>query len=143
MIFIRKPLSKRGIDDWGNGAFGAPRGGGRAHKGIDFAASVNDEVLSPVKGSVTKLGYPYAAKPGDEVVFRYVEITDYKGNRHRVFYIEPCVGLEQHVDITTVIGLVQDIAGKYHRDDRNPMTNHCHYEIFDPEGNVINPEEFI
>ena len=142
MIAVRKILKKRGIDDWGDGAFGAPRGN-HTHRGIDYESEVDDEVFSPVKGSVTKLGYPYTPKPGDKITFRYVEITDYKGNRHRVFYIDPSVGIEQHVDITTVIGLAQDISGKYESPHKKPMINHVHYEIFDANGELINPGEFV
>lgn len=152
MIAVRKILKKRGIDDWGDGAFGAPRGTYKSgskkgqkktHKGEDLETIVDEEVFSPVKGSVTKLGYPYTPKPGEKTTFRYVEVTDYKGNRHRVFYIDPSVGMEQHVDTTTVIGLAQDISGKFHNPKKRPMINHLHYEIFDANGDLLNPEEFI
>ena len=135
---IAKKLKPRGTDDWGDGSFGAPRGG-HTHRGIDYCADPGDEIMAPIAGSVTKLGYPYAPKPGDKTTYRYVEITDYAGRRHRVFYCEPVVELGQHVTLNTVIGLAQDIAGKYHREDRGPMKNHCHYEILDLEGKPVNP----
>ncbi len=137
-FMIAKTLKQRGIDDWGDGSFGAPRGD-RTHKGIDYAADPGDEILAPIPGAVTKLGYPYAPRPSDRITYRYVEITDYSGRRHRVFYIEPTVNIEQHVNLGTIIGISQDIAGKYHRDDRNSMINHCHYEILDLEGKPVKP----
>jgi len=136
---IARTLKQRGIDDWGDGSFGASRGD-RAHKGIDYSADPGDEILAPIAGAVTKLGYPYAPKPGDKLTYRYVEITDYAGRRHRVFYIDPTVNIEQHVNLGTIIGLSQDIAGKYHREDRGPMINHVHVEVLDLSGKPIDPK---
>lgn len=136
-----KELEQRGTDDWGDGSFGASRGS-RKHKGIDYKADPGDEILAPCDGKVTKLGYPYAPKPGDKITYRYVEITDHQGYRHRVFYIEPAVNMARQVNKGVMIGTAQDISGKYHRDDRNPMINHVHYEILDEEGQPTDPEEF-
>ncbi len=148
MIKARTTLKYRGVDDWGDGSFAAPRGrdskgNKKSHKGIDFITEPGDEIYSPVKGRVSKVGYPYAPKSTDKIVYRYVEVTDYRGNRHRVFYIEPIVGMDRHVDTTTIIGLAQDIAGKFHHPERKPMKNHVHYEIFDANGALVNPEVFV
>jgi len=140
MLVGRKILKPRGIDAWGDGSFGASRGS-RTHKGIDLLSEPGEAIYSPVKGQVTKHGYPYAPKPGDKITYRYVEITDYSGFRHRVFYLDPSVGHGLHVDTNTIIGIAQDIAGKYSTPDK-VMGNHVHYEIFDPNGNVVDPEEF-
>jgi len=134
-----KDLEHRGTDDWGCGDFGASRGS-RTHKGIDYCADVGDEICSPATGSVTKLGYPYAPKPGDKTTFRYVEVTDYQGFRHRVFYIDPIVQMDRHLKEGDIIGIQQDIAGKYSSAEKGQMRNHCHYEILDLEGNPVDPE---
>jgi len=135
-----KTLEHRGADSWGDGSFGASRGGGkRSHKGIDYCADPGDEILSPATGSVTKLGYPYAPKPSDKTTYRYVEITDYSGFRHRVFYIKPVVGMDRHIKEGEIIGIQQDIAEKYSTPHK-VMKNHCHYEILDLSNNPIDPE---
>ena len=142
MLTVRRILKPRGIDPWGDGSFKASRGGGkRVHKGIDYESEPEDAVFSPVDGTVTKLGYPYAPKPGDKITYRYVEITDAEDNRHRVFYIDPSVGMGVKVDTNTVIGLAQDIAAKYSTPDRI-MKCHAHYEIISPTGDLIDPEAF-
>jgi len=134
MIKATITLEKRTGDPWGSGEFGAPRGT-RTHKGIDYACPVGAKIHSPVKGKVTKLGYPYS----DDLSFRYVEITvDEK--RHRVFYIEPTVSKGQWVEEGDIIGTQQDISGRYRDDSKPPMINHAHYEILDTDGTPINPE---
>lgn len=141
MIRVERILPERGTDAWGDGSFGASRGD-RTHKGIDYESIPGDVVLSPCKGQVTKLGYPYAVKASDPITYRYVEVTDYKGYKHRCFYVEPSIGLGLHIDMHTVIGVAQDIAGKYSTEDR-VMKNHVHYEILDPDGNPVNPMEYV
>ena len=142
-LIARRVLQPRGSDAWGSGEYGASRGDGkRTHHGIDLITEPDDEILSPVKGRVSKLGYPYAPKPGDPITYRYVEVTDYRGNKHRVFYIEPTVAVDLHVDTHTVIGLAQNIAGKYSKPTK-VMKNHCHYEIIGNTGDYVDPEEFL
>jgi len=128
-------LEKRGSDDFGSGEFGASRGS-RTHKGIDYTAPAGAELISPVDGEVTKLGYPYAS----DLSFRYVEVTDTDGIRHRMFYVSPDVAVGDSVSRQDPIGKVQDIAGKYNTDTRK-MKNHVHYEII-VWGEYVNPEEF-
>ena len=133
---ITGTLPKRGTDGWGSGEFGASRGT-RRHKGIDYACCVGTLIESPVYGEVTKIGYQYA----NDLSYRYVQITDTKGNRHRLFYVEPLVKLGTKVLPGDVIGEAQDIAGKYNDMDRGYMRNHIHYEILTEDG-PVNPEKF-
>lgn len=141
---IAAKLKQRGCDDWGDGSFKAPRvksdGTRKPHKGIDYACLPGQEILSPCVGEVTKLGYPYPFKEGFN--YRYVEVTDLQGLRHRVFYIEPTVEVGHQVTILNVIGASQDIAGKFSNPDKDPMTNHVHYEILDDEGSPLDPAIF-
>ena len=138
MIIVRRALKYRGVDAWGDGAFKASRVD-REHKGIDYESEVNDAVYSPVKGTVTKLGYPYAPRPDDKITYRYVEITSEAGNRHRLFYVEPSCGFGVLVDNETIIGITQDIQARYSTPDR-VMKNHIHYEIISLAGELIDPE---
>ena len=142
MISVK--LKPRGVDDWGDGSFAAPRvksdGSRKPHKGIDYACLPGQEVISPCVGVVTKLGYPYPIKDGFN--YRYVEVTDLQGLRHRVFYIDPTVSIGMHVTILNVIGVSQDIAGKFHDPRKEPMTNHVHYEVLDKAGTPQDPAKF-
>ncbi|MDX1341254.1 MAG: M23 family metallopeptidase [Reinekea sp.] len=132
---IAAELPKRGTDDWGNGEFGASRGD-RQHNGIDYACYPGTPIYSKVYGSVTKLGYPY----GDDLSYRYVQITDNEGLKHRFFYVQPDVKVGDRVTPQTVIGTAQDIAGRYAQPDK-VMKNHIHYEIKNGS-RFIDPEVF-
>lgn len=134
MIVSEAP--KRGTDGWGSGEFGASRGS-RKHKGVDYSIAAGSGVYSPVQGKVTKLGLPYK----DEK-FRYVEVTDKVGNRHRIFYIQPNVSVGQWVNQVTILGHAQDVAAKYSTDDKH-MKNHVHYEILDLKDSPINPQLYV
>jgi len=129
MLTIITP--KRPPDGYGSGEYRAPRAG-RKHNGVDFACYPGSELLSPVTGRVTKLGYPYR----DDLTYRYVEITDSADMRHRFFYVSPLVDVGKTVMQGEPIGTVQDIAARY---NKKPMTVHIHYEI-KKDGKYFNPE---
>lgn len=128
---LRAKLSRRECDDWGCGHYGAPRGG-RVHKGVDLNAAPGTEILSPRTGTVTKLGHPYS----DDLSFRYVEVTDREGNRHRVFYVLPLVKENESVTVNTRIGLAQSLEERY-----PGITPHIHYEVINRDGKHVDPEK--
>jgi len=132
-------LDPRGTDAWGSGAFGAPRGNNKTHKGFDYAVQPGAKVLSPVVGTVTALGYPY---PYTSIAtnYRYVEVTDLIGNRHRLFYLSPLAYEGQTVTVLTNLGIAQNISDRYQDPDLGSMKPHIHYEVITPSGAFINPE---
>lgn len=130
-------LPDRGTDDWGCGDFGAPRGT-RTHKGIDKICFPDSQIKSPANGVVTKLGYPY----GDDLSFRYVEVMDGGGYRHRLFYVEPMCEHGDEIQKGDVVGKSQNISGRYRDGSKRPMLNHVHYEILDEAGDPVDPEIF-
>ena len=99
--------------------FGAPRGS-RTHRGIDLACYAGSKVFCPVSGVFTKYGYPY----GDDLSYRYVQITDNDGRDHRFFYVESLSTIGDYIEAGEVIGRVQNIATRYPN-----MTQHVHYEV--------------
>jgi murein DD-endopeptidase MepM/ murein hydrolase activator NlpD len=127
---IPTELKKRTSDKWGEGYFGAPRGD-RTHNGIDYECPPECQILSPVDGKITKHGYPY----GDDLTFRYVQITTKDGYDHRLFYVEPILPIGRIVKKDTVIGFAQDLNERY-----PDITPHIHYEV-KHEGNYLNPEK--
>ena len=130
-MIAQLPLRER--DSWGEGYFGASRGK-RKHHGIDYACWPGSEVLAPVSGIVTKIGYPYA----DDLRFRYVQITADKLH-YRIFYVEPAIGImNQQMDKDeTVIGYSQDLHHRY-----PSITQHIHVEVKDGK-KYLNPEDYL
>jgi murein DD-endopeptidase MepM/ murein hydrolase activator NlpD len=135
---IEVQLRKRNADKWGQGYFNAPRDGGkRSHSGIDYYCESGAVILSPIAGKVTKLGYPY----GDDLSFRYVEVTDKEHARHRLFYVEPSVEVGDKIEEGDQIGYSQDLTTRYNTPEKGPMPNHVHYEIMVGKTHV-DPEEY-
>lgn len=132
---IRRPFLSPSVrsDAAGDGHFGACRGD-RTHRGTDFLCVPGSFLFSPIDGKVTKLGYAYATAPE----WRYVQITDDGGHRHRMFYANPLVQKDELVVAGQIIGECQDISDKY---PDSGMAAHIHYEIIDPAGEYMNPEE--
>jgi murein DD-endopeptidase MepM/ murein hydrolase activator NlpD len=122
-------------DRAGLGHFGAPRGA-KTHRGIDFECPEGTRIFSLTDGIVTKVGYAYQ----EDLSFRYVEIQAPGHFKHRYFYCVLPKGLKKgsEVKVGDVIGIVQDIAGKW----KGGMKNHCHYEIKDGPRSYIDPNEY-
>ena len=128
---MKGSLPLRQPDAFGEGHYGASRGD-RIHNGIDLACYPGTTLESPVSGTVTKLGYPY----GDDLSFRYVQVTDEDGFDHRFFYVKPKIDIGFPVFAnSTELGESQDLTERYPE-----ITNHIHYEI-KKDGEYIDPGE--
>ena len=125
VVMMKIRYAIRGWDGQGCGLFGASRGGGRRHKGIDFVATSGGVVVSHITGKVTKIGYPYNPKDKrGRGVLRYVQVTDNKGLDHRFFYVNPSIKLGKNIRAGMQIGTLQDLSKFY-----PGITPHFHYEI--------------
>ena len=123
---MRKP------DLFGMGHYGASRGD-RKHNGIDYACYPGSNILAPISGGVSKIGYPY----GDDISFRYVQITTKDQKNVRVFYVDPDVKIGDLVLADkTMIGKSQELGKRY-----KGITEHIHLEVKDMRGNYIDPKE--
>lgn len=128
-------MQPRQTDGWGSGAYKASRGH-RTHKGVDLMCYAGSYLNSHIAGTVTKLGYTY----GDDLSYRYVEITAENDCRHRFFYVEPSVEVGRYVAVGDEIGVTQDIQKRYKgRKPTKYMCNHIHYEILQKSGTPLNP----
>jgi len=127
----------RTTDAYGCGEFGASRDSGeRRHEGVDFRAEAGRQILAPLSGFVTRIGYAY---PGDTTL-RFVEISNPAlGYAARVFYVDPSVQLGQAVRLGAVIGSHHTLERKY----PDGMTDHVHLEIIDRRGARIDPARLI
>jgi hypothetical protein len=125
-------------DPAGSGYFGASRDGGtRAHNGVDYVCVPYMPVLSPINGKVSKHGIVY----GDDHQWRYIEITDSDGLRHRFMYVDPGIEKGGRVAVGDNMGRAQDISQRYIERDA-PLCNmlpHIHYGIKDSQGNYLDP----
>ena len=111
----------RGKDAYGSGHFGASRTG-HVHEGVDYVAEAGQEVMAPIAGFVTRVGYAYK----DSYDFRYIEITNRStGYTARVMYVGPEVQVGQALALGQVIGRAQSLQRRYPRG----ITNHVHLEI--------------
>ncbi len=57
---------------------------------------------------------------------------------HRLFYVEPLVGIGRTVIVSMTIGEAQDITKRY-PSKKKKMTPHIHYEVMNDQGEYINP----
>ena len=124
-------------DAYGHGYFGASRdGGSRHHQGVDYAGVAGQDVVAPISGYVTRIGYAYYGAPN----FRYVEISnpalDFEA---RVFYVDPDVRVGDVVAVGDVIGQLADLTRRY----PHGITNHVHLEIRDQTGRRIDATKVI
>ena len=127
----------RGHDAYGYGEFGTRRdGGARRHEGVDFVADAGQEVVAPISGFVTKIGYAYA---GDQDL-RFVEITNPALHRTaRVFYVRPTVDVGDAVAVGRPIGRARTLQDKYPAG----MTDHVHLELMDHVGRRFDAAEVL
>lgn len=128
-------LKIRGSDAWGSGAFGASRDNGkRKHKGVDFLCAPETKILSPVKGKVIKLGYPYE----DNLAYRYIRIKTPDNYSVDLFYVDPWVNLGDEVVVGQVVGVSQSLQDRY-----KGIPDHVHLQITSLYGTFINPTGYF
>lgn len=125
-------MNYRECDAQGCGHFNAPRGS-RRHNGVDMACPPGTEVGSPVRGQVTKVGWPYKGKPD----IRYVQVVS-GGYQFRVFYLHPVVAVGDWVELGEVIGVAQRLDSM-----ADGGTQHVHFEVKSPAGEYVDPTPII
>ena len=122
----RSPTGKpqRGVDGWGSGAFGAPRGG-RPHYGVDYVCEPGQTVVAPCTGAAVRVRRPYA----DDLSWSGLLIRVEHLAEVTLYYIEPEVVLGTQLAAGTPIGVAQDISARYKDPARGAMTPHVHAEV--------------
>jgi len=115
----------RGTDDWGDGRFGASRGDGRLHDGVDFVCTPRQSIFSPIYGRLVREARPYPNSDYSGVLLHNANVDI------MIFYLIPDSSLiGEWCTQGAVIGVAQDISEKY-----PGMTPHVHLKIvkFNPE----------
>lgn len=122
-------------------SWGAPRSGGRSHKGADIFAAKGTPVVAAADGTVTRLTVGVRAG-------RFIEITHDGGWQTLYLHLnndtegtddgarnEPAAGLE--VGDTVSAGDVIDFVGDSGNAEETPP--HLHFEIHRADGEPVNP----
>jgi hypothetical protein len=124
-------------DAYGEGEFGASRdGGARRHEGVDYDATPGQNVVAPISGFVSKIGYAYAG----DLDLKFVEVTNPAlGYVARVFYVDPSVEVGQAVRVGGVVGTAHSLQTKY----PDGMTNHIHTELSGPDRHNLDATRVI
>ncbi len=123
----------RGQDDWGNGAYDAPRGDHR-HEGVDVCCEAGELIRSLTYGKVSKIGwcYDWSDYPGRKHM-RYVEVA-LDGNFFRYLYVTPSIAVGDHVSPGAVLGASIDLDAVFPK-----IIQHVHIEHIEPSGLKVNP----
>jgi peptidoglycan LD-endopeptidase LytH len=124
----------RGIDAFGSGDFGAVRDAGkRRHHGVDYVSDPGADVLAPLSGKITRIGFAYSGRED----LQYVEIVNPDTNvSARVLYVSPTVAEGDVVSAGDALGIAQDLTGRY-----PGITNHVHVEMRDAQRDWIDASE--
>ncbi len=129
-----------GTNTWGD-TWGAPRSGGRTHKGADIFADKGTPVVAAAAGTVTQIGV-------GERAGRYIYITHDDGWRTLYIHLDndtpgtddglggaPAPGIA--VGVRVEAGDVIDFVGDSGNAEGTPP--HLHFELRRPDGTAINP----
>lgn len=113
-------------DGWGDGHFGAPRGG-RCHDGVDAEIVIPKQIIvAPFAGLVEKVDYPY----GYDLRWKGIQISN-DLVRCEIWYMSPKENLVGHtVRRKQILGFAQDISEKYPPNQENGyMHPHVHIRM--------------
>lgn len=127
-LLIETPIRIR-VDPYGSGEFGAPRSGGRQHRGVDLAAPIGTEVLASKSGTAF-LGQ---LKNG---MGRYVKIRHPDGSMTLYGHLRTIdIRDRQRVHRGDRIGSV----GKSGNARRRLIKPHLHFEVWSAQGEPVDP----
>ena len=119
---VEPTMKSRGSDAYGSGQHGARRDGGtRAHAGLDVIATANQEIFSPMDGTVIREAFPYK----DDPRYRGILVRGtgaFAGYEMKLFYVNGLFSGEAKAG--QLIGHAADLRIKY-----PGITNHIHLEM--------------
>jgi hypothetical protein len=124
----RPPLARidsRGSDTHGDGHFGASRGAGRSHMGVDLNAGPGSPVYAPIGGTVY-VGDPYGNDPTRRGQVHSVRIEAPGGQTIRMFYVQPDGRLAAGtvVEPGAYLGVSESLQALY-----PGITDHVHVQV--------------
>lgn len=146
----------RGVDDFGDGAYGAPRstdGRPRYHRGLDIRANPKDDCVAPFAGRIVTVGRAYADPACDLRSIHILGTGSFDGFKLLILYAKP-ITLVQHngfdgwVKQGERIAVVQDVAAHHERraGGERKMNGHIHVELRRTEGKrwvIVDPTPYF
>ncbi|XP_078347407.1 leukocyte cell-derived chemotaxin-2-like isoform X2 [Oculina patagonica] len=133
----------RGRDNYGSGAYGASRDGGRrSHKGIDIVCTAGSYVYAPFPAKVRRVSKPYGRTHKhwgkDFNTGIYMEGTgSWQDYKVKMWYVSKDVSDGTYVSAGSVIGTMKDRAAA------SPgMTNHVHVQLY-KDGSIVDPTPYV
>jgi len=129
----------RGLDAYGDGAFGAERKRGDEvykHMGVDICAKPAQDIWCPCDGVVTRTGLAYA----DDTRFHSIHIqpdADLMADLKLLYVTPASFSVPRAVRRGDVLGVSEDLGQRY-----QGITNHCHVELH-ISGELVDPTPLI
>lgn len=138
-------LGLRGIDDFGDGAFGADRvtsthsagsapvGTSYGHMGLDIAAKPGTILIAPCAGILAVSGYAYKGGAGDLRSIHLLAAPDspWAGYRFVILYADASERAKMPTcKAGDMIGVVQDVAAFHMGKGKRKMVNHVHFAAY-------------
>lgn len=142
---VQPPLGLRGIDDFGNGAFGADRvtsthsagsapvGTTYGHMGLDIAAEPGSLFYAPCSGTLAVQGYAYKLGAGGlrSVHLLADESSPWAGWRFVILYADATERAKLlSCKAGEAIGVVQNVAAYHMKKGKRKMVNHLHFAAY-------------
>jgi murein DD-endopeptidase MepM/ murein hydrolase activator NlpD len=115
-------------------SWGYPRGGGRAHLGVDIIAAEGKLLYAVADGTITKV---YADYPGS-LAGNGVRLTMADGT---YFFYAHMTGVADGIGVGTKVTAGQVIGAV--GSTGNARTNHLHFEIHPQGGSAVNPYPLV
>ncbi len=137
MISPTGRLKVRGQDEYGAGAYGAPRtrnGKKRKHPGVDLVIKPWKNIIAPGIGWVERIGICYA---NDLRYHKMVLWLDEYELRVNLLYVWPRLLQTGDFHRGDVIGIAEDLGARYPN-----IINHLHFEVL-LKGKKVDPMEYL
>ncbi len=115
-------------------SWGYPRGGGRAHLGVDIIAAGGKLLYAVADGTITKV---YADYPGS-LAGNGVRLTMADGT---YFFYAHMEGIADGIGVGVKVKAGQPIGAV--GNTGNPRTNHLHFEVHPQGGSAVNPYPLV
>jgi len=136
--WVRPYRGRRDTDPQGSGVFGASRDGGtRRHLGLDLVSVPGDEVVSPIFGTITRIGWAY--KDGKLGSMTIEGRDQHKGATVKLLYVKASLQSGLDVDAGYIVGYAEDVAAYHEAKGHGGMTNHVHGELT----MIVDPGQYL
>lgn len=132
----------RDSDNWGSGKYGAARGTGRRHKGVDIV--IPTVKLLPQVETV-RVGRSYADSKEDDLIVVKPTEGILKDHEVKLMHLKPVPTIARKLKYKgDKLNRQTIIASQESLQKRFPsIKDHVHVEVRDPQGTIIDPTPYI